>query len=64
VITSKNPAGGSSAWTITNIDSDYSLSADCSTAGLCIAFDPQGNALTSVNPARGRSCGNFSRFGH
>jgi len=54
VVTSANPTGGATAWTVTNVDGANSVKAvSCPSASLCVAVDGQGNVLTSTNPTGG-----------
>jgi hypothetical protein len=53
VVTSTNPLGGATAWTLTNVDGGNELSGvSCPNVSLCVAVDADGNgnAVTSTNP--------------
>jgi hypothetical protein len=55
VVTSTNPIGGASAWTVTKIDSYFMANnilegISCPSTGLCVAVDINGNILTSTEP--------------
>jgi hypothetical protein len=51
---SGRPAGAASAWKLTHLDAGFNLSVTCSAGGLCIGFDPIGNAFAAAAPTRGR----------
>lgn len=54
VVTSSNPSGGSSAWTVTRVDGTNALSAiSCPSTDFCAAVDDVGNVVTSNNPRGG-----------
>lgn len=61
VLTSTDPTGGASAWTLTHVDDiigDQFLLAggygvSCTTRALCVAFDSDGNVVTSTDPTAG-----------
>ena len=54
VITSTNPTGGASAWTVTNLDYGNNISAvTCPSTSLCVATDSDGDVITSTNPTGG-----------
>ena len=54
VFTSTNPTGGAAAWTATNLNDLYGLSAvACGSTSLCAVADGHGNVLTSANPLAG-----------
>jgi hypothetical protein len=56
VMTSTNPAGGASAWTVADIDgTDQINSLSCPSTSLCVAVDTVGNILTSTDPTGGTS---------
>lgn len=53
-ITSTNPPGGPTAWSIANVDGDQALyHVSCTPSGLCVATDESGDVLTSTDPTRG-----------
>jgi hypothetical protein len=48
VVTSSNPTGGASAWTLTNLDVDafnYLSGVSCPSISLCVAVDRSGNVV-------------------
>ena len=55
VVTSTNPTGGPSAWTVTNVDVSVSpnsngprlIGVSCPTSSLCVAVDSAGNAYVA-----------------
>jgi len=54
VVTSTNPTGGASAWTVTKIDSYFMANnilegISCPSTSLCVAVDGNGNIVTSTN---------------
>ena len=55
IVTSTDPAGGTSAWNTTLLDPGASLNSVSCVAGplLCVAVDSLGNVLTSTNPTAG-----------
>ena len=56
VVTSTNPTGGSSAWTVSNVDGSHALPGiACPTTTLCVAVDGSGDVVTSTNPTGGSS---------
>ena len=56
VVTSTNPTGGATAWTVTHVDGSNGLdSVSCPSSGLCVAVDDAGNVVTSTNPTGGAS---------
>ena len=51
VVTSSNPAGGATAWTLTNAGVDafnYVSGVSCPSSGLCVAVDRSGNVVTGT----------------
>jgi hypothetical protein len=58
VVTSSNPLGGATAWTLTNVDGGNELrDVSCPNVSLCVAVDADGNgnAVTSTDPTGGAS---------
>jgi hypothetical protein len=56
VVTSTNPTGWASAWTVTDVDgSNLLFGVSCPSIGLCVAVDWSGNVVTSTNPTGGAS---------
>ena len=56
VLTSTNPTGGASAWTVTQLDESLDLrGVSCGTPTLCVAVAQQGRMLVSTNPTGGAS---------
>jgi hypothetical protein len=55
VITSTNPTGGASTWTIAKVDTAAIEDISCPSVSLCVAVDNIGNVLTSTNPTGGSS---------
>jgi hypothetical protein len=56
VLTSTNPTGGTSAWTVTQLDESLDLrGVSCGTPTLCVAVAEQGRLLVSTNPTGGAS---------
>jgi len=56
VLTSTNPTGGASAWTVTQLDESLDLrGVSCGTPTLCVAVAQQGRMLVSRNPTGGAS---------
>jgi hypothetical protein len=54
VVTSTEPAGGTGAWTVADIDGkDAIKGVSCVSVSLCVAIDADGNALVSTNPTGG-----------
>lgn len=54
VLTSTNPTGGASAWTVTQLDESLDLRAvSCGTPTFCVAVAQQGRLLVSTNPTGG-----------
>src|SRR5437773_2118884 len=61
VVTSTNPTGGPSAWTVANVDVSVGpnsngprlVGVSCPTSGLCVAVDSDGNIITSTKPTGG-----------
>jgi hypothetical protein len=54
VLTSTNPTGGASAWTVTQLDESLDLrGVSCGTPTLCVAVAQQGRLLVSTNPTGG-----------
>jgi PQQ-like domain len=57
VITSSNPTGGSSAWTLTRLTTPEHFDRQhvaCPTARLCVIVDGSGQVLTSTEPTGGQ----------
>ena len=54
VVTSTNPTGGASAWTVTSL-ADPLVSVSCPSASLCVVVDLGGDLLTSADPTGGAS---------
>jgi hypothetical protein len=51
VVTSSNPTGGASAWTLTNLDVDafnYLSGVSCPSISVCVAVDRSGNVVTGT----------------
>ncbi|MGH2974888.1 MAG: WD40/YVTN/BNR-like repeat-containing protein [Solirubrobacterales bacterium] len=56
VLTSTNPTGGASAWTVTQLDESLDLrGVSCGTPTFCVAVAQQGRVLVSANPTGGAS---------
>lgn len=56
ILTSTNPTGGASAWTVTQLDESLDLRGiSCGTPALCVAVAEHGRLLVSTNPAGGAS---------
>jgi hypothetical protein len=56
VLTSTNPAGVVSAWSVADVDGSNRMSGvSCPSVSLCIAVDAAGNVLSSSNPGGGPS---------
>jgi hypothetical protein len=56
VLTSTDPTGGASAWTVTQLDESLDLrGVSCGTPTLCVAVGQQGRLLFSTNPTGGAS---------
>ncbi|MHB1883413.1 MAG: hypothetical protein ACYCVV_00040 [Acidimicrobiales bacterium] len=56
VVTSADPTGGTSAWTVTNVSPfDNVTSISCPTTSFCAAVDSSGNVITSTDPTGGAS---------
>jgi hypothetical protein len=56
VLTSTDPTGGASAWTVTQLDDSLDLrGVSCGTPTLCVAVAQQGRLLVSKNPTGGAS---------
>jgi hypothetical protein len=56
ILTSTNPTGGASAWTVTQLDESLDLRGiSCGTPALCVAVAEQGRLLVSTNPTGGAS---------
>src|SRR5438094_8502584 len=61
VVTSTNPTGGPSAWTVTNVDVSVGPNSSgprltgvsCPTGDLCVAVDSDGTIITSTKPTGG-----------
>jgi hypothetical protein len=54
VLTTTNPTGPASAWTVTQLDESLDLrGVSCGTPTLCVAVGTQGRLLVSRNPAGG-----------
>jgi hypothetical protein len=54
VVTSSNPTGGTSAWTMTRVDGSNVVSGvSCAGSSFCAAVDQVGNVVTSGNPTGG-----------
>jgi hypothetical protein len=55
-VTSTDPTGGASAWTVRNVDGSNMLGdVSCPSASLCVAVDGAGDVLTSTSPTGGAS---------
>jgi hypothetical protein len=55
-VTSTDPTGGASAWTVRNVDGSNMLGGvSCPSASLCVAVDGAGDVLTSTSPTGGAS---------
>lgn len=68
VITSTNPGGPPSGWTVTNVDSGNEVNGiACPSVSLCVAYDSDGNILSSTTSAGGvgawRIAANTGAFG-
>ena len=51
VLTSTNPTGNASAWTVTQLDESLDLrGVSCAATALCVAGNAGGNLLTSTSP--------------
>lgn len=51
VVTSTNPTGGPTAWSVVNVDGTHAMyKVSCATVSLCVAVDDSGNVVTSTNP--------------
>jgi hypothetical protein len=56
ILTSTNPTGGATAWTVTQLDESLDLrGVSCGTPTLCVAVAQQGRLLVSGNPTGGAS---------
>lgn len=56
VVTSTDPKGAASAWTVANVDGTRTLrGVSCPSIDLCVAIDERGNVVTSTDPAGGAS---------
>lgn len=56
VLTTTNPTGGASAWTMAQLDESLDLrGVSCGTPTLCVAVAQQGRILVSTNPTGGAS---------
>jgi len=60
VVTSTNPAGGASTWTVTHVDGSAGSNRiltgiSCPSASLCVAVDQEGDVVTSTDPTGGAS---------
>ena len=54
VLSSSNPAGGSGAWTMINVDGTTPFrGVSCPSLSLCVAVDAAGNVVTSTDPTGG-----------
>jgi hypothetical protein len=54
VLTSTDPTGGPSAWSLADIDGTHILAGvSCPSASLCVATDYSGQAITSTDPTGG-----------
>lgn len=54
ILTATDPTGGSSAWTVTQLDETLDLrGVSCGTPTLCVAVGRQGRLLVSTNPTGG-----------
>ncbi len=54
ILTSTDPTGGTSAWTITQLDESLDLrGVSCGTPTFCVAVAKQGRLLVSTNPTGG-----------
>jgi hypothetical protein len=51
VVTSSNPTGGASAWTVVHVVASFLTGVSCPTVDLCIAVDGNGNVVTSSKPS-------------
>jgi hypothetical protein len=74
VVTSSNPTGGSDAWSVAHVDSNFTyggtvgkntqveiVSVSCPSVSLCLASDGDGEVLTSQNPTGDESAWRSSR---
>ncbi len=63
VVTSTNPTGGASAWTVTPVTGAITLSSvSCASSSLCVAGDYEfGNVAASTNPTGGSSAWTLSQ---
>jgi hypothetical protein len=50
VVTSTDPTGGPSAWTVRNVDPHPLVGVSCPSATLCVAVDTVGDVVSSTNP--------------
>ncbi len=56
ILSSTNPAGGSSAWQVTQLDPSFDLrGVSCATPSLCVAVGQDGLLLVSTDPTGGPS---------
>ena len=55
VVTSTDPTGGASAWTVTEVGVDGPAAVSCPSAGLCVAADDHSDVWTSTDPTGGAS---------
>ena len=60
ILTSTDPTGDSSAWTVTRIEGSNNAwveidAISCPTSSLCVAVDQFGNVITSTDPTGGAS---------
>lgn len=56
ILSSGNPAGGSSAWQVTQLDPSLDLrGVSCATPSLCVAVGQDGRMVVSTNPGGGPS---------
>ena len=54
VVTSSNPTGGATTWTVVNVDgSAYIGGVACTSSGLCVAVTQFGDVVSSTNPTGG-----------
>jgi hypothetical protein len=53
VISSTNPTGGASAWTVTHVASAGFSGVSCPSVSVCVGVDEAGNVITSDDPTGG-----------
>ena len=54
VVTSTDPSGGTSAWTVTPVDVPHDIrDVSCVAPSVCVAVDENGNILSSTDPTGG-----------